>query len=167
MEKLCDKRRKRVVRLTRCLTCLLAGGFSQIEISPKLKTLIPPTKKPSPNAKKPSPDVKKAISGRCPFPSPPSHSRLFTLAPPQPSLPDDKTSSILTYSIRVCHLQSVAISSMFKLLPSPPLPIFVGGLDYDVSDEDLKQAFSKFGDVVSVKIPIGKGCEFLQFTNRF
>ena len=45
--------------------------------------------------------------------------------------------------------------------------IFVGGLDYDVSDEDLKQAFSKLGDVVSVKIPIGKGCGFVQFANRY
>lgn len=45
--------------------------------------------------------------------------------------------------------------------------IFVGGLDSDVSDEDLKQPFSKFGDVVSVKIPIGKGCGFVQFANRY
>ncbi|XP_022947439.1 polyadenylate-binding protein RBP47-like [Cucurbita moschata] len=44
--------------------------------------------------------------------------------------------------------------------------IFVGGLDSDVSDEDLKQPFSKFGEIVSVKIPIGKGCGFVQFANR-
>ena len=47
------------------------------------------------------------------------------------------------------------------------LQIFVGGLDSDVSDEDLKQPFSKFGEIVSVKIPIGKGCGFVQFANRY
>ncbi|KAI3807239.1 hypothetical protein L1987_23164 [Smallanthus sonchifolius] len=44
--------------------------------------------------------------------------------------------------------------------------IFVGGLDPTVSDEDLKQPFSQYGDIVSVKIPIGKGCGFVQFANR-
>ncbi|KFK39249.1 hypothetical protein AALP_AA3G219800 [Arabis alpina] len=44
--------------------------------------------------------------------------------------------------------------------------IFVGGLDPDVTDEDLRQPFSQFGDVVSVKIPVGKGCGFVQFANR-
>ncbi|XP_010523211.1 PREDICTED: polyadenylate-binding protein RBP47B-like [Tarenaya hassleriana] len=44
--------------------------------------------------------------------------------------------------------------------------IFVGGLDADVTDEDLRQPFSQFGDVVSVKIPIGKGCGFVQFADR-
>ncbi|KAK1427395.1 hypothetical protein QVD17_16079 [Tagetes erecta] len=44
--------------------------------------------------------------------------------------------------------------------------IFVGGLDPTVSDEDLKQPFSEYGDIVSVKIPIGKGCGFVQFANR-
>ncbi|KAL0384188.1 UNVERIFIED_CONTAM: Polyadenylate-binding protein RBP47 [Sesamum radiatum] len=44
--------------------------------------------------------------------------------------------------------------------------IFVGGLDSDVTDEELRQSFSPFGDVVSVKIPAGKGCGFVQFANR-
>lgn len=44
--------------------------------------------------------------------------------------------------------------------------IFVGGIDSDVSDEDLRQPFSQFGEVVSVKIPVGKGCGFVQFSNR-
>ncbi|KAF9684285.1 hypothetical protein SADUNF_Sadunf04G0102100 [Salix dunnii] len=45
--------------------------------------------------------------------------------------------------------------------------IFVGGIDSDVTDEDLRQPFSQFGEVVSVKIPVGKGCAFVQFANRF
>lgn len=45
--------------------------------------------------------------------------------------------------------------------------IFVGGIDSDISDEDLRQPFSQFGEVVSVKIPVGKGCGFVQFANRY
>ncbi|VFQ67894.1 unnamed protein product [Cuscuta campestris] len=44
--------------------------------------------------------------------------------------------------------------------------IFVGGLDSDVTDEELRQSFTQFGDVVSVKIPTGKGCGFVQFAIR-
>ncbi|KAI3684760.1 hypothetical protein L6452_33986 [Arctium lappa] len=44
--------------------------------------------------------------------------------------------------------------------------IFVGGLDPTVNDEDLRQPFSQYGEIVSVKIPIGKGCGFVQFANR-
>ncbi|XP_004499084.1 polyadenylate-binding protein RBP47C'-like [Cicer arietinum] len=44
--------------------------------------------------------------------------------------------------------------------------IFVGGLDPNVTDEDLRQAFSQYGEIASVKIPVGKGCGFVQFANR-
>ncbi|XP_044511519.1 polyadenylate-binding protein RBP47-like [Mangifera indica] len=44
--------------------------------------------------------------------------------------------------------------------------IFVGGLDPAVIDEDLRQPFSQYGEIVSVKIPAGKGCGFVQFANR-
>ncbi|KAL8094601.1 polyadenylate-binding protein RBP47C'-like [Apium graveolens] len=44
--------------------------------------------------------------------------------------------------------------------------IFVGGLDANVSDEDLRQSFSQYGEIVSVKIPVGKGCGFVQFAKR-
>ncbi|KAJ1436805.1 RNA-binding domain superfamily, partial [Sesbania bispinosa] len=43
--------------------------------------------------------------------------------------------------------------------------IFVGGLDPNVTDEDLRQPFSQYGEIVSVKIPVGKGCGFVQFAN--
>lgn len=43
----------------------------------------------------------------------------------------------------------------------------MGGLDSEVTDEDLRQSFSQFGEVVSVKIPVGKGCGFVQFANRY
>nr|KYP64535.1 RNA-binding post-transcriptional regulator csx1 [Cajanus cajan] len=44
--------------------------------------------------------------------------------------------------------------------------IFVGGLDPNVTAEDLRQPFSQYGEIVSVKIPVGKGCGFVQFANR-
>ncbi|XXG70776.1 hypothetical protein AAC387_Pa07g0180 [Persea americana] len=44
--------------------------------------------------------------------------------------------------------------------------IFAGRLDPNASDEDLRQAFSQYGEIVSVKIPIGKGCGFVQFAHR-
>ncbi|CAL0323773.1 unnamed protein product [Lupinus luteus] len=44
--------------------------------------------------------------------------------------------------------------------------IFVGGLDPNVTDEDLRQSFSQYGEIVSIKIPFGKGCGFVQFANR-
>lgn len=43
----------------------------------------------------------------------------------------------------------------------------MGGLDSEVTDEDLRQPFSQFGEVISVKIPYGKGCGFVQFANRY
>ncbi|CAI9104369.1 OLC1v1003026C1 [Oldenlandia corymbosa var. corymbosa] len=44
--------------------------------------------------------------------------------------------------------------------------IFVGGLDSEVTDEELRESFSQYGEVLSVKIPSGKGCGFVQFANR-
>ncbi|KAK8579990.1 hypothetical protein V6N13_143131 [Hibiscus sabdariffa] len=44
--------------------------------------------------------------------------------------------------------------------------IFIGGLDPNVSEEDLRQPFSQYGEIVSVKIPVGKGCGFVQFASR-
>jgi len=44
--------------------------------------------------------------------------------------------------------------------------IFVGGLDPSVSEEDLRQIFGQFGELVYVKIPLNKGCGFVQFGNR-
>ncbi|GAB2277803.1 Polyadenylate-binding protein rbp45, variant 2 [Dionaea muscipula] len=44
--------------------------------------------------------------------------------------------------------------------------IFVGGLDPNVSDDQLKQVFGQFGELVHVKIPLGKRCGFVQFASR-
>ncbi|KAF3780586.1 RBP47B' Polyadenylate-binding protein RBP47B' [Nymphaea thermarum] len=44
--------------------------------------------------------------------------------------------------------------------------IFVGGLDVNVSEDELRQIFGQFGDLVYVKIPPGRGCGFVQFVAR-
>ncbi|KAH6834364.1 RNA-binding protein 47B [Perilla frutescens var. hirtella] len=44
--------------------------------------------------------------------------------------------------------------------------IFVGGLDSEVTDDLLRESFIPFGEVVSVKIPAGRGCGFVQFAKR-
>ncbi|CAL9183833.1 unnamed protein product [Musa hybrid cultivar] len=44
--------------------------------------------------------------------------------------------------------------------------IFVGGLDPEVSEDDLKEAFSQYGEITSVKIPVGKQCGFVLFAHR-
>eukprot|EP00898_Chlorokybus_atmophyticus_P000822 jgi/Chlat1/1740/Chrsp13S02170 len=44
--------------------------------------------------------------------------------------------------------------------------VFVGGLDSSITEEHLKQYFEPFGDIIYVKIPIGKGCGFVQYSTR-
>ncbi|KMZ70541.1 RNA-binding (RRM/RBD/RNP motifs) family protein [Zostera marina] len=44
--------------------------------------------------------------------------------------------------------------------------IFVGGLDSSVTDDVLKRVFSQYGELVHVKIPLGKRCGFVQFAMR-
>ncbi|XP_006660711.2 polyadenylate-binding protein RBP47-like [Oryza brachyantha] len=44
--------------------------------------------------------------------------------------------------------------------------VFVGGLDPNVSEDDLRQTFSQYGEISSVKIPVGKQCGFVQFIQR-
>ncbi|KAJ6812934.1 uncharacterized protein M6B38_146360 [Iris pallida] len=59
-----------------------------------------------------------------------------------------------------------------QLPPVPPdnditnTTLYVGGLDPNVSEEELKQIFVQFGELVYVKIPAGKGCGFVQFCTR-
>ncbi|XP_004486120.1 polyadenylate-binding protein RBP45-like [Cicer arietinum] len=44
--------------------------------------------------------------------------------------------------------------------------IFVGNLDPNVTDDHLRQVFSQYGELVHVKIPSGKRCGFVQFSDR-
>lgn len=44
--------------------------------------------------------------------------------------------------------------------------VFIGGLSSIVTEEDLRLYFQPFGDITYVKIPMGKGCGFVQYTTR-
>ena len=44
--------------------------------------------------------------------------------------------------------------------------LFIGGLSGQVSEEQLRAIFGRFGDIIYVKIPQGKGCGFVQFVLR-
>ncbi|PSC74511.1 polyadenylate-binding RBP47B isoform A [Micractinium conductrix] len=44
--------------------------------------------------------------------------------------------------------------------------LFIGGLSGGVTEEQLRAAFARFGDIIYVKIPAGKGCGFVQFVLR-
>ncbi|GAY59336.1 hypothetical protein CUMW_193770 [Citrus unshiu] len=44
--------------------------------------------------------------------------------------------------------------------------IFVGGLDPSVTDDILKTVFGQYGELVHVKLPVGKRCGFVQFAKR-
>lgn len=46
------------------------------------------------------------------------------------------------------------------------MQIFVGNLDPNITEEELKQTFLQFGEIAYVKIPSGKGCGFVQFGTR-
>ncbi|KAK4513423.1 vacuolar protein sorting-associated protein 1 [Mucor velutinosus] len=57
------------------------------------------------------------------------------------------------------------------LLPRQPAnhvntTVFVGGLSCPLKEEELRQYFEIFGEIVYVKIPPGKGCGFVQFVSR-
>ncbi|KXS13182.1 RNA-binding domain-containing protein [Gonapodya prolifera JEL478] len=44
--------------------------------------------------------------------------------------------------------------------------VFVGGLSATVSEEELRQFFGPYGSITYTKIPPGKGCGFVQFSDR-
>ncbi|KAJ3047649.1 hypothetical protein HK097_011346 [Rhizophlyctis rosea] len=44
--------------------------------------------------------------------------------------------------------------------------VFVGGLIAPITDEELRQCFSHYGEIVYTKVPPGKGCGFVQFAHR-
>ncbi|KAI9919115.1 hypothetical protein PsorP6_011879 [Peronosclerospora sorghi] len=44
--------------------------------------------------------------------------------------------------------------------------VFVGGLDPSTTEEELRARFSALGEVVSVKVPPGRGCGFVQYTTK-
>lgn len=44
--------------------------------------------------------------------------------------------------------------------------LFIGGLSASVTEDELHSLFGRFGDIIYVKIPPGKGCGFVQYVLR-
>lgn len=44
--------------------------------------------------------------------------------------------------------------------------VFIGGLSSLITEDELRLYFQPFGDITYVKIPIGKGCGFVQYLTR-
>jgi RNA recognition motif-containing protein len=47
------------------------------------------------------------------------------------------------------------------------LQIYVGNLDPNVTEDELKLICAQIGEINYVKIPANKGCGFVQFTARY
>ncbi|KAL3814207.1 hypothetical protein ACJIZ3_015475 [Penstemon smallii] len=90
--------------------------------------------------------------------------RIGIATPKKPSLQQHFSSQAVTLSGGYASNGAVPQGQLEN--DSSNTTIFVGGLDSDVNDEELRQSFTPFGEVVSVKIPAGKGCGFVQFVNR-
>lgn len=44
--------------------------------------------------------------------------------------------------------------------------VFVGGLSTPITEQELREYFRPFGEILYTKIPPGKGCGFVQFVSR-
>ena len=44
--------------------------------------------------------------------------------------------------------------------------VFIGGLSTLITEDELRTYFQPFGQIVYVKIPVGKGCGFVQYVDR-
>ncbi|KAJ8518028.1 hypothetical protein ON010_g18254 [Phytophthora cinnamomi] len=44
--------------------------------------------------------------------------------------------------------------------------VFVGGLDPSTTEDELRARFGALGEIVSVKVPPGRGCGFVQYTTK-
>lgn len=65
-----------------------------------------------------------------------------------------------------CLSPTTTASSLIMPQSQQNTTVFVGGLSCPLQEEELKQYFSIFGDIVYVKIPPGKGCGFVQYVSR-
>jgi hypothetical protein len=90
--------------------------------------------------------------------------QLFTRTPKELILIAIRT-ILLWVSVNSAVFFKLHDGCLFSRLTS--LQVFVGGLDPSVTDELLKQTFSPYGELLYVKIPVGKRCGFVQYSNRY
>lgn len=101
------------------------------------------------------------------------HLKLFILAAIYPAaiyttavqtIPVDNDTNNTTVSL-LSRFYNLLLDMCFALRIRQ-LQVFIGGLDSNVTEEELRQVFLQFGDIVYVKIPASKGCGFVQFSAR-
>jgi RNA recognition motif-containing protein len=63
---------------------------------------------------------------------------------------------------------SPAPGSSTQIDPNDPnnTTLFIGGLDINVDEMGLRQAFQPYGELLYVRVPPGKNCGFVQFSTR-
>lgn len=72
------------------------------------------------------------------------------------------TSSLMTSPDKSPILQSPLLHHLDLINTT----VFVGGLSAPIREDELRQYFQHFGEIVYVKIPPGKGCGFVQYVSR-
>jgi len=87
------------------------------------------------------------------------------------AIPKKSAGSQLQYSAAkaIYPATAYAVPQLQTVLPdSDPTntTIFIGNLDPNVTEDELKQICIQFGELIYVKIPVGKGCGFVQYAAR-
>ncbi|GMM30872.1 Ngr1 protein [Martiniozyma asiatica (nom. inval.)] len=69
---------------------------------------------------------------------------------------------------RDVFIPPVPMGGFYPFQPFDPntTTVFVGGLSQGVNEDTLATLFEPFGSILSIKVPPGKGCGFVRFTER-
>ncbi|KAL6867209.1 hypothetical protein ACP4OV_015233 [Aristida adscensionis] len=88
------------------------------------------------------------------------------------AIPKKSTGSQLQYSSAakaVYPATAYAVPQLQMVQPDADptnTTIFIGNLDPNVTEDELRQLCVQFGELIYVKIPVGKGCGFVQYASR-
>lgn len=83
---------------------------------------------------------------------------------PTGSAQSNSTQNLLQHSQFIYPVQQQPALSQFTDLNNTT--VFIGGLSSLVTEDELRAYFQPFGQIVYVKIPVGKGCGFVQYVDR-
>lgn len=98
----------------------------------------------------------------CYLPFPSSLLLMFTASNLGTQNEDDPTNT----TVSIPFYLSISVLREKHLSCLVHLQLFVGNLDANITDEHLRQVFGNYGQLLHVKIPVGKRCGFVQFADR-
>ena len=81
----------------------------------------------------------------------------------QTALPDSDPTNT---TVQTPTIFLISFSVDYAIYLGIHLQIFIGNLDPNVTEDELKQICIQFGELIYVKIPVGKGCGFVQYAAR-